>query len=356
MKTVFFLLGVLLTTGTFFALQHGNLVEPTHVEGEEYDVDSTTPAVETFSWTTERINVGRFACPMVVNDTMRIPLIDSQRGRFFVNPHFGRVTSRFGRRWGRWHHGIDIGGRSGDTVCVAFDGIVRIARYDPNGFGNVVVVRHHNGLETLYAHLNRVSVRLNQSVKAGDVVGFVGSTGRSTGPHLHFETRYMGVPFNPEYIIDFRNPQNLRSDILVLTRGNFAHLPTSANQQRVAAQPPQQQRRTKPRVEQRQQRESKTKEQRAQQQPPVLPPQAEIQAAPIADVDTLSTTAQTASTEIINETPRQRFERERMEERAIFAARQDSVRRAFEERDRIARERFESQNREARERLEAQNR
>ncbi|MBP5742510.1 MAG: peptidoglycan DD-metalloendopeptidase family protein [Paludibacteraceae bacterium] len=121
----------------------------------------------------------------------------------FVAPVIGYTTSKFGPRWHRMHYGIDIGLKTGDPVGAAFSGKVRITRFDRNGYGYYVVIRHPNGLETVYGHLSEIKVFEGQSVVAGQTIGLGGSTGRSTGPHLHFETRFLGNPINPEKIIDF---------------------------------------------------------------------------------------------------------------------------------------------------------
>jgi len=92
---------------------------------------------------------------------------------------------------------------------------VRIQRYNPGGFGNYVLIRHYNGLETIYGHLSEALVVRNQTVRAGQVIAFGGSTGRSTGPHLHFETRLMGQAFNPARIIDFESFQLKDTQVLV---------------------------------------------------------------------------------------------------------------------------------------------
>ena len=185
----------------------------------------------TYAWSNHRINSGRFDYRTLgPADTIRIALVDSSQNRHFVHPFEYRVTSRFGPRRYMWHYGIDVKLNTGDTVRCALDGIVRVIQFDRRGYGNVVVVRHHNGLETLYGHLSRVTVEVNQTIKAGDMVGLGGNTGRSTGAHLHFEIRYFGEPFNPEHIIDFETFR-LRSDTLVLTRDNFEYL--TAQRQRV---------------------------------------------------------------------------------------------------------------------------
>ena len=118
----------------------------------------------------------------------------------FVMPTDSRVvTSNFGQRWGRAHKGIDIKVYVGDTIRAAFDGMVRIVDYEGKGYGKYIVIRHDNGLETLYGHLSQQLVKINQPVKAGDVIGLGGNTGRSTGSHLHFETRLLGQAINPAH-------------------------------------------------------------------------------------------------------------------------------------------------------------
>jgi hypothetical protein len=106
---------------------------------------------------------------------------------------------------GRVHYGVDIPFPEGTPVVAAFDGIVRVSTYNNGGYGNLVIVRHDNKLETYYAHLIKRLVNPGQMVKAGDTIGLGGNTGRSRGNHLHFETRYMGQHFNPARIVDFQN-------------------------------------------------------------------------------------------------------------------------------------------------------
>ena len=117
------------------------------------------------------------------------------------------ITSHFGYRkqFGRMHYGVDLKASVGDTICAAFSGKVRLTKFDRNGYGFFVVVRHDNGMETVYGHLSKFLVKPNQYVKAGTPIALSGNTGRSTGPHLHFETRYMGIAINPEKIFDFVN-------------------------------------------------------------------------------------------------------------------------------------------------------
>ena len=114
-----------------------------------------------------------------------------------------KITSPFGPRWRRMHNGLDLKVNIGDTIVAAFDGKVRIVKYERRGYGKYVVIRHDNGLETVYGHLSKQVVEENQLVKAGEVIGLGGNTGRSTGSHLHFETRFLGIAINPIYMFDF---------------------------------------------------------------------------------------------------------------------------------------------------------
>ena len=142
-------------------------------------------------------------------DTFKIDL------RHFCMPTPSRVvTSNFGNRWGRPHKGLDIKVYIGDTIRAAFSGKVRIVRYEAGGYGKYIIIRHPNGLETIYCHLSKRLVSENQSVKAGEVIGLGGNTGRSTGSHLHFETRLCGVALNPALMFDFRN-QDVTGDYYV---------------------------------------------------------------------------------------------------------------------------------------------
>ncbi len=115
------------------------------------------------------------------------------------------ITSNYGYRasFRRQHKGLDIKVFIGDTIRAAFSGKVRMVDYERRGYGNYVVIRHPNGLETIYGHLSKHLVRENQIVKAGDPIGLGGNTGRSTGSHLHFETRFLGEAIDPAEMFDF---------------------------------------------------------------------------------------------------------------------------------------------------------
>ena len=138
------------------------------------------------------------------------------------------VTSNYGARWGRMHKGIDIKVYIGDTIRAAFSGKVRIVRYEAAGYGKYVVIRHNNGLETVYGHMSAWLVEENQTVKAGQPIGLGGNTGRSTGSHLHFETRLCGMAINPTTFFDFVN-QDVVADSYLFRKANYRRELASAS-------------------------------------------------------------------------------------------------------------------------------
>ena len=143
--------------------------------------------------------------------------------RDFCMPTKSRViTSNFGPRWRKQHKGLDIKVYVGDTIRSAFSGMVRIVKNEGarKGYGKYIVIRHDNGLETIYGHLSKQLVKENQRVKAGDVIGLGGNTGFSTGSHLHFETRLCGVALNPAVLFDFR-AQDVTADFYVYRRSTY---------------------------------------------------------------------------------------------------------------------------------------
>jgi murein DD-endopeptidase MepM/ murein hydrolase activator NlpD len=172
---------------------------------EEVQIDSTWIKVAGYFaiWDTRNINPYKMDGRQI-KEEKPIKLVDASNNRLAAMPLTTTpITSDFGFRGYRWHYGTDLDLNTGDSVRTVFDGVVRIVKYDGSGYGNYVVVRHYNGLETLYGHLSKQLVKTGQYVKAGDLIGKGGSTGRSTGPHLHFEVRYMGNPFDPERMYDF---------------------------------------------------------------------------------------------------------------------------------------------------------
>jgi LysM repeat protein len=154
-----------------------------------------------------------------IKDTVWLCVNDEAHKDFHI-PVPGVVTSRYGYRSGRYHNGIDLDLNIGDTVRAAWSGKVRYAKWNDGGFGNLVIIRHHNGLETFYAHLSKHLVAPDQEVKAGEPIGLGGNTGRSFGPHLHFEVRFYDAPMNPEEVIDFAKKE-VKDENLMVHRGIF---------------------------------------------------------------------------------------------------------------------------------------
>jgi murein DD-endopeptidase MepM/ murein hydrolase activator NlpD len=152
-------------------------------------------------------------------DTTIIILTGGKKNAFCM-PIKTFVTSEYGWRWRRMHNGTDIELDIGDSIKCLFDGVVRISEYNKGGYGNLVVVRHFNGLETYYAHMSVCRVVANQFVRAGELLGYGGSTGNSLGPHLHFETRYLNAPFNSRKFIDYEK-NCLKTDTLLVCRSLF---------------------------------------------------------------------------------------------------------------------------------------
>jgi hypothetical protein len=180
------------------------------------------PAYDLYcGWDTINIHSIKFNVETLKDSSKRVTLCDGNSCGY-VHPFTGNVTSNFGSRKRRFHYGIDIDLETGDQVSAAFDGKVRIAKKSKS-YGNVVVIRHSNGLETYYAHLSKINVVIGQEVFAGDVIGLGGNTGRSRGSHLHFEVRYLGQPINPNEIISFKE-NKLVSDTFCISRKTFDYL------------------------------------------------------------------------------------------------------------------------------------
>lgn len=185
----------------------------------EWDVNDSLrflPCYDLYcGWQTE--GIFKNADPQHTGEGSHLQLSTSACDHAF--PVCGELNSDFGPRRGRMHYGVDLDLETGDPVVCAFEGVVRIARKHST-FGNVVVVRHWNGLETLYGHLSTLCVKPGQSMAAGDTIGLGGSTGRSTGSHLHFETRYLGTPIDPKFIFDLRSGE-LKNTSLLVKKGMF---------------------------------------------------------------------------------------------------------------------------------------
>lgn len=157
-------------------------------------------------------------------DTLMVHINDSLARIGWTMPVTNsRITSPFGFRGYRWHYGTDLKVYYGDPIVAAFDGIVRIVDYERYGYGRYVVLRHLNGLETLYGHMSKTKVKVGEQVVAGQEIGLGGSTGRSTGTHLHFEVRYQGNAIDPSSIYDF-TVDCLIDDTYAVTAASFQYL------------------------------------------------------------------------------------------------------------------------------------
>ena len=162
-------------------------------------------------WNNQRVHA--FGKTVVVPDSFRIDMTG-----FCMPTSNTKITSKFGPRRRRMHNGIDVKVYIGDTIRAAFNGKVRMVKYERRGYGKYVVIRHDNGLETIYGHLSKQLVNEDQYVEAGEVIGLGGNTGRSTGSHLHFETRFLGQAINPALLFDFEK-QDIVTDSYLFLKG-----------------------------------------------------------------------------------------------------------------------------------------
>lgn len=187
-------------------------------------IDEGHPVIDTAGfyegWSTEMIHAFKGESLESFPDSLDLRLVDSLHS--YSAPFLGKVHSGFKFRGRRPHYGVDLPLSVGDTIRAAFDGIVRYSGRpsETGGYGNLIVIRHDNGLETYYGHLSARLVNVDDPVKAGECIGLGGSTGRSTGPHLHFETRYHGKPFDPQRVFDFETG-TVRDTILTIHKHYF---------------------------------------------------------------------------------------------------------------------------------------
>jgi hypothetical protein len=197
------------------------IMELPDIEDIDLDEDSggegVIPADDLYSiWNNLVVNPYKIpADSLLLNDSVSLCLSGF---KYPLTTHY-RVTSEFGpRRW-RFHYGIDLKVYKGDSILNVMDGMVRISKR-VGAYGNLVVIRHNNGLESFYGHLSKILVKQDQAVKAGELIGLGGSTGRSTGAHLHFELRYLGQCINPRDLVDF-DSLCIKSDTILLTQKSF---------------------------------------------------------------------------------------------------------------------------------------
>jgi murein DD-endopeptidase MepM/ murein hydrolase activator NlpD len=202
---------------------HSAIEYAAHALGSNWDVNDSLSFIPSYDiycdWNTDVIFMG--ARPHGLdNDTLRLVLAHEACDHMI--PCDGHLTSGFGPRKGRMHYGVDLKLETGDPVKSAFAGMVRISKYN-NTFGHVVVVRHFNGLETLYAHLSERKVEPGQQVEAGDIIGAGGNTGRSYGSHLHFEVRFLDQPIDPTLVFDIDKGE-LKAHTFDIHKGTFASI------------------------------------------------------------------------------------------------------------------------------------
>ena len=169
-------------------------------------------------WTNDRVNPYKVSIDSIKGN----PVIATANYTFPCDST--RITSKFGPRRNRFHYGTDIKVRIGDSIRCAWDGRVRIVGYDPRGYGYFIVIRHENGLETIYGHLSRLLVEEDERVFGGEVIALGGNTGRSTGSHLHYEMRYLGNAINPEILVNM-SARSCRYDstYTITLKGSFPY-------------------------------------------------------------------------------------------------------------------------------------
>lgn len=186
-----------------------NLIKSADQENEEKEeiiINKNAPCKTLYNntWCTNKVKMPSFSFGEFP-DEFKIKLIDERKDQSFHFPcDRGVKSSPYGWRWERPHGGIDFALNTGEPIYSVFDGVVRVAQVN-GGYGNMILVRHFNNLETLYGHLSKMIVKVGQEVKAGDIIGYSGNTGFSTGPHLHFECRCLYQTFDPEWILDIKN-------------------------------------------------------------------------------------------------------------------------------------------------------
>ena len=177
-------------------------------------------------FTANELYAGELFDPAKMVDSIQVFLVSPWSNCYSFPLETKKINSDFGWRHSRFHSGIDLDLETGDDVVASFDGIVRRSDY-VSGYGNLVVVKHFNGLETYYGHLSKILVVVGDTLIAGEKIGLGGSTGRSTGPHLHYEIRYRGAAINPKYIVDFKDG-DITSEVLYLKKEHFKPTATAA--------------------------------------------------------------------------------------------------------------------------------
>lgn len=199
------------------------VLDAAHAAGLMWDVNDSLSFIPGYDiychWNTDAI-FDHAGAARLTHDTLRLFLSHDDCDHAIPCP--GALNSPFGPRKGRMHYGVDLKLNTGDPVAAAFAGMVRISKFN-RSFGHVVVIRHYNGLETLYAHLSKRKVKPGDIVEAGDLIGLGGNTGRSFGSHLHFEVRFLDQPIDPSLVFDIENGA-LKTKTFDIHRGVFASI------------------------------------------------------------------------------------------------------------------------------------
>jgi len=205
-------------------MSYRTLVDSLFTFGIDFDRDSLAKIIiqndEVFKsdWSTTSVHYSK-ADPRQMPSHLRFELLRGYE-KYKFN-WYGKLTWGFGPRWGRMHKGLDTHLEEGDTLFASFNGIVRYAEFNDGGYGNCVVIRHFNGLETLYAHLSKLNVKPGELVFTGELIGLGGTTGRSDGPHLHFETRFKSFAFDPYLMLDKENELMLLDNEFILDKNTL---------------------------------------------------------------------------------------------------------------------------------------
>lgn len=206
---------------SLYAYEDANNNNLVNIGGEDYATPQEAEEFEVYDelFLFNELNAGETFDPEKMTDSIPVYLISPWSNCYTFPLAQSKINSDFGWRRNRFHSGIDLDLEIGDAVVASFDGIVKKADYT-SGYGNLVVVKHFNGLETYYAHLSKINVKEGDTLSAGQELGLGGSTGRSTGPHLHYEIRYRGAAIDPKNIVDFKN-ENIKSDLFYLKKEHF---------------------------------------------------------------------------------------------------------------------------------------
>ncbi|MGJ8549523.1 M23 family metallopeptidase [Winogradskyella wichelsiae] len=228
MKHLFFCIAFICITSSVFA-QQDSLINSIKIELPPNTIftkglSSDTVEIPLVELSADTVDIkaenwDNFVYDPYRNDLHAFPLEIKFTDSTYTSPvlHEKVITSHYGWRGGRAHNGIDIDLVTGDSVVAILDGIVRLAKY-VNGYGNTVIIRHYNGLESTYAHLSKIETKANDTIQRGQFIAKGGNTGNSRGSHLHLELSYKGESIYPEYLFDFSSKNEIRTQHVWVTQ------------------------------------------------------------------------------------------------------------------------------------------